>query len=572
MLHKYQIVNSFQYNKLMKKNLLVIFLLFLFTIPASKSLFQEGAYTSHDLTHHVVRQIDMHRLLKEGQFPPRWSGNLASGYGYPLFIFNYPLPPLIGQVFHISGFNFLDSIKGVFFLSFVLSTLGMYLFLKSLLKSYLGAFLGAMFYLYGPIHLITVYVSGSPGAAMGLVFPPFIFWAIVKLWEKSETKFLALGAISFAGMVLSHNISAFIFTPLILGFIGVLHFLGIKKENKGFYKNLGWMFLIGLGLSAFFWLPALAEKQYIRYDQLMQRIYVDQFPTLKQIIYSPWGYGLSHPKQPEGGMSYQIGLAHIFVILLLSLFVWKFKKDKTFLFLSIFSILPSVVVVFFMTEASIFFWDNLPFLKYIQFPVRLLVVLVFCASIGAGLLVKYLPWRIALFSGLLILVFYANRNHLGINQKYDPGEEYYLSLQTSATSFDENLPIWVTDLKTKKPESKFLVLKGEAKIDILEDKSSRVVARIESTTSAKLRFNQYYFPGWSIKVDNKNVDFNYSEKLENNGLPVFNLEKGNHLVKAEFKNTTLRNIADIASFFSVILWLGICFKIVIPNLFRNLRS
>src|SRR3989344_6782078 len=149
----------------MKKELLVIILLLLFTFPAVKSLFQEGAYTSHDLTHHVVRQIDMHRLLSEGQFPPRWSGDLAFGYGYPLFIFNYPLPPLIGEVFHKTGLNFLDSVKAVFFLSLITSTVGMYLFLKSLFNSKLAAILGSLFYLYAPIHIITVYVSGSPGAS-----------------------------------------------------------------------------------------------------------------------------------------------------------------------------------------------------------------------------------------------------------------------------------------------------------------------------------------------------------------------------------------------------------------------
>lgn len=557
------------YNKFMKKELLVIFLLLLFTLPASKSLFISGGFTSHDLTHHVVRQIDMDRFLKEGQFPPRWSGQLANGFGYPLFMFNYPLPPLIGQIFHIVGFNFLDSVKAVFFLSFVFSTLGMYLFLKSFFKSYMGAFLGAIFYLYAPIHLITVYVSGSPGAAMGLVFPPFIFWAITKLSQSKNTKFVLVGSLSFAGMILSHNISAFIFIPLILGFIAVLKFSGIKREDRGFFKDLGFIFLIGLGLSAFFWLPALVEKQYIRYDQLMQRIYVDQFPTLKQIIYSPWGYGLSHPKQPEGGMSYQIGLVHIFVLLLLLTQIYKFRKDKTFLSVAIFLILASLVSVFFMLEISLPFWDKIPFLSYIQFPVRLLIVPVFCASIASALLIKYMKRRLVWFIVLLFLVLYANRNHLGINQKYNPGEKYYESLQTSATSFDEDLPKWVLKIQSKPSEGKFLFLKGNGNINILEDKSNKVIASIESTASASLRFNQYYFPEWSLKVDGKVVDFNYSKDLENSGLPVFNLEKGKHLVTAEFKNTTLRNIADFLSLISVIIWFSLVCKLLVHKQFQK---
>lgn len=553
----------------MKKEIVVILLLLLVSIPAVKSLFISGGFTSHDLTHHIVRQIDINRLLSEGQFPPRWSGELANGYGYPLFIFNYPLPPLIGEVFHRMGFNFVDSVKAVLFLSLVISTLGMYLFLNSLFNSRLSAFLGAAFYLYAPIHLIVVYVSGSPGASMGLVFPPFILWAIVKLSQEKSKKFLLIGSLSIAGMILSHNISALLFMPVILGFVIILKML--ESKNQNFFKDVFLMFLLGIGMSAFFWLPAILEKQYIRYDQLMKRIYLDQFPTLSQIIYSPWGYGLSHPKSPAGGMSYQIGLAHIGVIILLFPLLWRFRKIKKFLFLGIFVILASIISIFFMLEISLPFWDSLPFLSYIQFPVRLLIIPVFCASLGAGLLVKYLPWKKAFFLFFLLFVLYANRNHLGINQKYDPGDDYYKSLKTSATSFDEDLPIWVVKMQKGTSGNKFSFVSGEGRINILENHSNRVSAKIESTSSALIRFNQYYFPGWEIELDGSKTIFNY-QTLGNEGLPVFDLVSGKHLIKAEFKNTLIREIADGISLISVVIWGGLVCKLLLLNLSKVKKS
>ncbi len=542
----------------MKKDFIVLILLLAISLPALRSLLQPGGFTSHDMTHHIVRQISMDKLLSEGQFPPRWSGDLAYGYGYPVFLFNYPLPAIIGEVFHKLGFNFADSVKGLFLLSLISSTLGMYLFLKSLFNSYLSAFLGAVFYLYSPIHMIVVYVSGSTGASMGLVFPPFIFWAIVKLWQTKSNKFLLVGAISYAGLILSHNISAFIFTPIILAFVLVLKLLNDKKEDRNFLRNILLMFIIGLSLSAYFWLPAMGEKQFIRYDQFIHRVYVDQFPTLKQIIYSPWGYGLSHPKIPQGGMSYQIGLIHILVTILLALLLWFFRKSKTFLYLGLFSLSIFIASIFFMLEISLPFWDRLPFLSYVQFPVRLLVVPVFCASLSASLLVKYLPCNKLWFMGLLFLVLFANRHHLGINQKYDPGENYYMSLKTSTTSFDEDLPVWVSNMKTDSNHGKFTFISGIGNINVEENKSAKVLAQFTSTTSAKLRFNQYYFPGWQIKVDNSKVDINYLD-IENNGLPTFDIDKGSHQIMAEFKNTPLRNLADmisVAGVLSCILILG----------------
>lgn len=127
----------------MKKEFLLICLLLTLSFPALRALLQPGGFTSHDLTHHVIRQISMDKLLSEGQFPPRWSGELNEGFGYPVFLFNYPLPALVGEVFHKIGLGFVDSVKAVLFSSMILSLLGMYLFLRSLLKDNLTAFLGS---------------------------------------------------------------------------------------------------------------------------------------------------------------------------------------------------------------------------------------------------------------------------------------------------------------------------------------------------------------------------------------------------------------------------------------------
>ncbi len=94
----------------MKKETLIIALLLLVSVPAVRALFLPGGFTSHDLTHHVIRQISMDKLLSEGQFPPRWSGELNEGFGYPVFLFNYPLPAIIGEGFHKLGLGFVDSV------------------------------------------------------------------------------------------------------------------------------------------------------------------------------------------------------------------------------------------------------------------------------------------------------------------------------------------------------------------------------------------------------------------------------------------------------------------------------
>ena len=537
----------------MKKELFIILLLFLLGFPAVRSLLQPGGYTSHDLTHHIVRQISMDKLLSEGQFPPRWSGELNNGYGYPVFLFNYPLPALIGEIFHKTGFNFVDSFKAVLFLSMLLSPIGMYFFLESLLESKLAAFLGAVFYLYAPVRFLNVYVSAAVGSALGAAVLPFVFLSIVKLTKDYSKKWALIGALSLTTLVISHNVTTFIFVPVILYFSVFCYFSPELKDKKIFLRNLSLMFVLGIGLSAWFWVPALIEKQYIIFDSVLANYYVSQFPLINQIIYSPWGYGLSHPQSPQpGDMSYQLGLAHIFVILIYSLLYFVIGRKSRTKMLGLFVLITIAVSIFFMLKISLPVWKSLPFLNLIQFPLRFQAITVFSISIASALLIKYLPQRKFIFIVLLIVVIYANRNHWNINEVFNPGDNYYLSLKTTTASFDEHLPKW--GRRVDKPAlSKLEIIEGSGKVSILDDKSNMVLAKVEVTASSGLRLNQFYFPGWQIEVDGKKVDFNYLLDGFSHGLPVFKLPSGSHLVKAEFRNTTVRNLADGISLVSVII-------------------
>lgn len=512
-----------------RKELIIILLLFLISLPAVRALLLPGGFTSHDLTHHVIRQIDMDRLLAEGQFPPRWSGGLNNGYGYPLFLFNYPLPAMLGEVFHKTGFGFVDSVKAVLFFSMISSVLGMYLFLKSLLGSRMAAFPGAVFYLYAPVRFLNVYVSASVGSALALGIVPFVFWGLLR-------GSIYFGSISLAALILAHNVTALIFAPVLLVFGLFL----VKKARATVI-----IFLLGLGLSAWFWLPAILEKQYTGFDLIFGSFYKDQFVNLWQLIRSPWGYGLSHPVLPEpGDMSFQLGLIHIGVVLILGLLI---KKPLVGFVLAGF-----IASIFLMLKISRPLWDSLPFLPMIQFPWRFLSLSVFMASIGAALLIKFLPFKKLLVISLVLLVIYANRNHWNINEKFDPGDEYYLSLKTTSTTYGEHLPKWGRAMPEAAP-AKLELIKGAGQVRVIKDQSAKVLAETEATGSVKLRLNQFYFPGWEIKVDGKPVQFDYLSDGESYGLPVFDIAEGKHKVLAEFKNTTVRNIGDSISLITVIM-------------------
>ncbi len=527
-------------------------------LPAIYSLLLPGGFTSHDLTHHVIRLASLDQNLKQGQFPVRWSGELNLGFGYPVFLFNYPLPQMMGEIFHLIGFNLVDSIKIVLGLSLIASALTMFLFLETLLKDKQAAFLGSLFYLYAPIRFIQTYVAATVGASLALVFVPLIFYSMVKLQKGPKLGSILVGSLSLAGLITAHNVTALIFGPVILSF--AIWLIYEAKDRGKLIKEYVTMVGLGLGLSAWFWLPAVWEKQYLRYDQVIGRFYADQFPSFQQILYSPWGFGLSHPENPAGGMSYQLGLIHWLVVLLAILglgFFWRqLKEKKIVIFYLIFFGLSLVL----MNKISLPLWDRLPILSLIQFPWRFLALAVFAASILAATLVKNFSFKNGLFLGLLVLVLYANRNHLRINQRTYFTDQYYLNQKTTTATYGEHLPEWGR-IATQSAQTKFQFSQGQGEIGYRQDISTEVIAEIQSLESAKVRFNQFYFPGWEIERNGHKVDFNYLESGENYGLPVFELPAGKNIVTAEFKNTLDRTAGDWLSILSWLILGGLVLKL-----------
>lgn len=235
-----------------------------------------------------------------------------------------------------------------------------------------------------------------------------------------------------------------------------------------------------------------------------------------------------------------------------------------------FALVFFILSVLLILKISLPLWENIPFLAMLQFPLRFSAIAVFSASIAAALLVKYVPWNKLVLLGLLVLVIYANRNHWKINQVFDPGEDYYLNLKTTSTSFGEHLPKWGRIMNKQSPR-KLEFVEGVGEVRVVRDKSHEVLVEVKSKTPSKLRLNQFYFPGWEIKIDGKKVNFNYLTDGESYGLPIFNIDKGTHQVLAEFKNTPIRNLADFISIISVVLWIGFICKLLMPNLFQIKR-
>lgn len=531
--------------------LLLIIVVGLFTL---KDLFRPEFYTSHDGANQVVRLYYFDQLIKEGQIPPRYVGGLYHGFGYSLFSFSYQMPWMIAEPLMLSGLSVTDSIEGTFLITYILSGLTMYLFTRKMFDRK-GAVMSTVIYLFAPNRFLQIFVRAAIGDATAYIFPPLIFLSLfmLKKQNKIDWRYIGLGSISLGCLILSHAMVFMFF------YIGVLLYsLYSLIQTKARLKlaiNYILLNFFGFGVAAYYFFPSLIERNLTIFSDVMGPAVVgSSFITLKELLYSTWGYGMM--RATEGAMSFQVGLAQWLVFALtIPVILWiiikhKIHKDRLPLFReALFFFLLFIISIIIMLPISQLFWNVIRNIAIIDFTWRILPLTVFSVSVLAGFLVWYFNRTgLVLLILISILAVYANRNHLRINKPQDWSVPFYLVLERTTNLADEYTPKWAPKYLMKKPIiTKVQYTDDAAVITVHHNRSNYLDATVEASKSGQVKINTVYYPGWSVYVDGKKVPLNY----ESSGFMEIKLDPGKYYVEAKFGETPLRLFSDGMSLISL---------------------
>jgi len=551
---------------------LLLSLLLVIQIPLIVPFFHDGFFPTHDGIQ-TIRIFEYYQSLKFGAFPPRWASGLLYGYGYPLFVFYNPMVYLLGSMFVFAGFNFLIATKIVFILGFLLGVAGIFLLLREFTDN-LSAFVGSIIYSLAPYRAVDVYVRGDLAEFFDFSLFPLIFWINLKLFKSQKDPLLIYAlSVLLALLILSHNISAFIYLIFLLGFNIFYIFVYTKKKRRieVFRKLLGSVFL-SLTMSCFYWLPLLVEIRFVQIDRVNAFSYAQYFLTLEQIWQSAWGFGGFLQENP---MSLQLGKMIIllsFLALFLNIFI-KTKMKKMIFFIGLVFICSTLLE----TQSSQFVWKCIPLLGFLQFPWRLHILSTVCGVILVGFFIYQLE---NLISGwkkegkILILVLVAGVIWLSYEESHTFfKEKYFIEDKPVAetTTGEEYLPRWVKTKPSSYPPDKVVFLKGSGWIENLEWGYHQKTFTAISSEDARIRLEHIYYPGWTAYVNTTRVEIDYSNE---GGAMEINLPKGRNVVSFVFRRTWWGLIADVISLMGGITALVLVCKSLIlgrlhPILLKN---
>ena len=544
----------------MKKDL---FLLILLILPALAPLVQKGYFSMHD-DMQSIRQMKMDQCLADLQFPCRWSLDLGYGYGYPLFNYYPPLPYLIGQPFRWLGFQYIDVVKIVGILGFVTAAAFIYLLGREFWGR-LGGLVAAAFYTYAPYHSVDFYVRGAINEFWALALFPAIFWTTYRLIATGHRKWIPWVALSVAGLMLSHNPILMVFAPFLI--LWCLFWI-FKLKRLNILISLGLSALWALGLAAFFTLPVLFETKFVSVWTLTSGYfnYLAHFLDLNQIFLRiNWGYGES-VYGPGDTMSFAIGYLHWIVplaILSLTLFSKKLRSHWQIILLLLLFTLTSLFMSHFKATPI---WLLIKPLEFLQFPWRFLTLAIFAASLLSGAIVLVLPKNSlpakALAAAGLALLLLLNANYFRPRQWYSnitddikfSGKSWQLLITSGIFDY---LPIWAPMPPVDPVPGDIRFVNGDGIYSTLVKKTNRQEYLVTTwTSSAIAELQTYYFPGWKIWVDGKEVKIDPShDKLL--GRMQVDLTPGKHTVSARLTNTPIRTIGNTLSLLSWVALISI---------------
>jgi hypothetical protein len=472
-------------------------------------LLKPGFIVTDDGDWMVIRLTAFYQAFADGQFPVRFLSRLNNNYGYPIANFLYPGFLYIGSLLRIFKLPYTLIIEVILGGSVIVSGVFLFLWLKKFFSGF-PSFIGACSLLVSPYFLYDLYKRGSVGELMGTGAAIVLLWCI-------ESGFVGLIPPITALLLVSHNTLAFLFSLFLMGYV-------IVRRKYNTILPLA----IGVWITSFFWIPAIFERSFVRFDTVQVANPLDYIPISQTLLL------MSVP---------------FFVPFLLFFRKKKDRFDKEFLFFS-------TIVAFAAIGSSIIgvvFWKLSFFVRFVQFPYRLLSV-VFIAG----------PWLLAFFItqcrdkrktwiGLILLaVLFATNIPLLLNVKSVVREEgFYTTNEGTTTVQDEYMPRWVKDKPEERANEKLVLFSGKGTICNIKSSTKRIDAELKLEDESIMQFNTVFYPGWGAILDGKPVELFYQNPK---GVIQVVVPKGDHIISFEFRETGFRYIADLLSSIGVLLY------------------
>lgn len=598
-------------------------LLLALTLFALTPLLSPGYfYSAHDGRHSVFFVTMFDEAIRDSALWPVWAMHHNQGYGYPTFLIQAPLAFFVAEGFMLLGFGATAAVKGAWTVAFLLSAWGMYglvrrwvltwphrsaaLFITSEQERRAGqaGLIAGLLYVYAPYHLLDIYVRAALAESMLIGWLPWVFWAFDRLiggalrpgWPAR----LAVAGLAYALLIFTHAFAIMAVTPLLMGFI--LFRLWVQWRYDGVFAGRQWgaitgqtavaaaAGIAGVLLAAIFVLPLVMEGPLLSQEDWVRDTYAyaRHFVHWGQFLSPFWGFGYSDdPVGANDGMGFQVGvMLAILAVAALYLLLARLWRTRS---LPIFLLTATAALLYLMTPDADWLWRSVSLLEVLQFPWRLLTLVIFVLSALGGLvlwsLFDYAQYRgvsrLAEAATLLIAiaillasapyirpasleavepwredgraVFQFERQHpdmLGyttlVEERFteSPLTAQYAAALEQDTPFDPN------------QLARLGILAGEGVVTDAYSRGHHFGGGVTMQSPGVVQIRLFAFPGWQVRLDGERIDYRVSPP---HGVMEIDVPAGEHRIDVAMSATPIRTAGAVISGLTLLAMLGLLY-------------
>lgn len=542
-------------------------------------LFLPGVLNNSDQPIHLYWVSELDKLFSQGVFYSRWAPDQAYGRGGPIFNFYAPLSWYAIEGFHLAGMGFVAAMKAVLAVSILAGMIGMYLFARLHIKQS-GPVVAAVCFGYFPYFIADVHLRGEIGEPLAIGLVPLVLWAFHRLVIDRSWRYLPLAGTLFALLMLAHNITSLFTAPFLAFYLLFMIIKNRRADKSGFglwslLKQIGLGaggLALGMGASAFFWIPAIVEKKYI-WGGLPPLSETNPWAFHGYYMPTDWIYSLHiGDLYLENGRHHPIGIFYWLAVIAVGVLLWRYRGRFWSTVLPFFAI-AFPLLAFLQVEQSELFWQKMPLVAFIQVPWRLLFLVMVCVSMlvagaaaGFGGTAESRPAVTARVPGWLrqrpvvgliaaIMLLTMLPLHPGFDQRpinYDSRQENLSGFADMRTK-GQFIPVWVNPSTIPVQElGQPVTISSKQTFAVLSIGPQGVSDyewRVWMKTAGEAKFSVNYFPGWQAYSNGKPVE-TYPKK--GSGLILAKLPAGEQTVTLRFESTPVRTASEYLSAVSLI--------------------
>jgi len=530
-------------------------------------LFRYGPSTLGDGPNHFYRLVELSWHVRQGDLYPRWFSDINYGFGGPLFKFYAPLSYYTALPFFFAGLSLPSAYLWASVLAMGIGVVGMYCWARSQFNSPMAGIVASAAYGMSPYMYFNALIRGAYPEMWALGIVPWVFWSARCLILYSRRSDRLLFILFYSALVLTHNISALLFTPLLFLYAMVLILDAPPQQESSRFKVLGSLMVSivhAIGLTAFYLLPFSLEIEYVN----LQRAgfdYRDFFVPLKDLFSLPIAFDPYLARNPYP-ISLSLPVLALAVIALITALTLRKRFAHSHLVVVLFTALA--IIAFLTHSASLAIWQLLPLGRMLQFPWRLLG--------PAGLLLAWLATAVPLAThrrwapGIMTIIFFYSLTWTYRHPADAPfpdvrlptdiiGYELKAPTAVGLTYQKEFVPRWVSELPP--PDSLLARYDDDLTPFRLEPLPPFVTVLSQNTqitssdvvyaspASFDAVFDIFYFPGWTARLNGQPLPIQIRPST---GLIAVHLPAGENTLRLALEPTRPQVVGGMISFISLL--------------------